>query len=166
MAISRQPIIFQKFSRWLWPSRHLVNECSFKPGQQVLLYGDVSVKLVKHVRKAVGANGKVLVIGRNKHLTRYRKLMHAKYQQQVVINPFFENLSDNFLHALLICHAKVDTEVVLPLAKLASSKLKSKGRLLVVANKTAAKKFIALGKQQDDFSLTSSSGLLEFQKVK
>ncbi len=166
MSLTSHPIIFYKFSRWLWPSRHLVNECSFKPGQQVLLYGDISVKLVKLVLKAVGKSGKVLVIGRNKHLTRYRKLRHSKYQLQVVINPFFEDLSDHSLHALVISNARIDAELVLPLAILANSKLKSKGRLLIVANKTATKNFIELGKQQADFSLTSSSGLLEFQKVK
>lgn len=157
--------IFYKLSRWLLPYRHLMNACSFKAGQQVLLYGDIPVKLIKRVLKAVGTNGKVLVIGRNNHLTRYRKFTRGSYQQQVVINPFFENLPEDSLHAMLVSHASIRSDEALPLARQASTKLKSKGRLLIIANKASAKALIGLSNQQTDFTHVNSSGLLSFQKV-
>ena len=165
MPTNHHNINLLKLSRWLLPYRHLVNACSFKVGQQVLLYGDIPVKLIKHVLKAVGPSGRVLVIGRNNHLTRYRKLTRGSYQHQVVINPFFENLPEDSLHAMLISHASISSDEALPLARQASAKLKSKGRLLLIASKTSAKAFIELSKQQTDFKHVNSSGLLSFQKV-
>lgn len=165
MSSNSHHTIFLKLSLWLLPYRNLVNNCSFGPGEQVLLYGDVPVKLIKRVLKEVGTSGKVLVIGRNNHLTRYRKLIHSKNQERVVINPFFENLPDDSLHAILISHAKIESETVLPLAEQASRKLKSKGRLLIIANKSSAKALIGFSKQQTDFTLVNNSVLLSFQKV-
>jgi hypothetical protein len=142
-----------------------MNYCAFGPGEQVLLYGNVPVKLIKRVLKEVGTSGKVLVIGRNNHLTRYRKLIHSKYRERVVINPFFENLPEDSLHAILVSHASISSDKGLPLASQASAKLKSKGRLLIIASKTSVKVVIELSMQQTDFTLVNNSGLLSFQKV-
>jgi hypothetical protein len=165
MTANSQNTFFNKPGSWLWPERHLVNLCSFKPGQQVLLYGDVSLKLVKRVLNSIGKNGKVLVIGRNSQLTRYRKLMDSKYQHQVIINPFFENLAEDSLDTILVFHAKFKPDELLSLAGQTAQKLKHNGRLLIIANKISSKALIGLSKQQTDFTLVKSSGLLSFQKV-
>ncbi|PKP09564.1 MAG: hypothetical protein CVU09_11540 [Bacteroidetes bacterium HGW-Bacteroidetes-4] len=165
MPVKIHHTIFYKIGLWLWPERHLVNHSSFKPNQQVLLYGNVSIKLVKLVLKSIGKNGKVLVIGRNSQLTRYRKLMHSNYQQQVIINPFFENLTEGSLDTILVFHAKFKPDELLTLAHQTAQKLKHNGRLLIIANKNSTKTYIELYKQQANFQRTNSSFLLAFQKI-
>ncbi|MBI9067692.1 MAG: hypothetical protein JEZ09_10400 [Salinivirgaceae bacterium] len=134
-------------------------------GDTILLYGDISSKIIKHTYNLIKPNGQIFVIGRNIDLIRFNKFTRGKYKKNVIVNPYFETIPENTLNHILIANMSLNLNKVVHLAKQAHSKLKLNGQLIVIDNNISKQELIALNKNIPWFRLKLNSEALIFEKV-
>ena len=145
-------------------SKQIIKSSGFLTNHNVLLYGDISKQLVKQTLKTISPNGKLYIIGRNKEFTRFNKYTRGKFENRVILNPFFDDLPSDSLHHILVANASINIQIVKPLAEKARDILIENGQLIVIDGNISRSSLIALENQISWFKHIPDSKLLIFKK--
>ncbi len=153
-----------KFSEAIFPNKQIVFDAEIKAGENVLLYGDVTSKLIKETLKAIGKQGKLYVIGRNQGVLKFRQFTRPKYAERMMVNPFFEDIPENCLNLILIVNAIINIDIIPSLAIHAQKALKEGGRISIIDDQTPWDDLIKLGQKFNWLQLVEGKRILTFNK--
>ncbi len=149
----------------IYPNKQMLLDTGISKNLNVLLYGQVSKNLIKDTSKAVGKNGKIYIIGRDGSLTTYKKFTKKKYENRIIINPFFYNLPINSVDYILTFNAKLDYVNVATWAEHGHSILKEKGEVIIFDDTNTWDELIILCQQTPLFKHIKNNKILKFGKI-
>jgi len=124
--------IFRTFGLWPFTEQDKIDKTGISNGHHVLLYGDLSEKLVSRISNKVGPKGKLYAIGRSRKITELIKFLQPNYRNRIIVNPECSVLPASDVNFVLVVRSQIKPELFYFLSNRVRKVMRQESRMVFI----------------------------------